>query len=140
MQHNMRLQGANESLHLDIMVHLGTWEFDPMEMENQFPNNEESVYLCQGHKDKLVPFHRYRAKKLPRIRYHEGSAGGHLMIHEKGLCEAILRGLLLGEEPSYLIIKFNSNRTVTKSLPLHSVRSLTLLLPALCHIAYWVNH
>ncbi|PAL78827.1 hypothetical protein CEJ83_19950, partial [Acinetobacter baumannii] len=44
-EHNMRLQGAHESLHRDIMVHLGTWEFDPMEMENQFPNNEESVFF-----------------------------------------------------------------------------------------------
>lgn len=33
--------------------------------------------------------------------------GGHLMIHEKkGLCEANFWELLLGEEPSYLIIKF----------------------------------
>lgn len=43
----MRLQGAHESLHRDIMVHLGTWEFDPMEMENQFPNNEESVFYVK---------------------------------------------------------------------------------------------
>lgn len=102
MQHKIRQQGVHESLHRDIKVHFGNWEFDPMELENPCLNNESSVYLWHGHEDKLVPFElqRYVVKKLPWIRYHEVSDGGHLMIHEAGLCIAIFRELLLGEEPT----------------------------------------
>ncbi|EEF38518.1 catalytic, putative [Ricinus communis] len=102
-EHKIRQQGVQESLHRDMIVHFGTWEFDPMELKNPFPNNETSVYLWEGHEDKLVPFElqRYVAKKLPWIKYHEVPDGGHLMIHEKGLCEAIFRELLLGEEPFF---------------------------------------
>ncbi|GLT82022.1 hypothetical protein SLE2022_004370 [Rubroshorea leprosula] len=101
-EHKIRQQGVHESLHRDLMVHFGTWDFDPMELKNPFPNNEASVYLWEGHEDKLVPFElqRYVAKKLPWIKYHEVPDGGHLMIHEKGLCEAIFRELVLREEPS----------------------------------------
>ncbi|GAV66627.1 Abhydrolase_6 domain-containing protein [Cephalotus follicularis] len=99
-EHKIRQQGVYESLHRDIKVHFGTWEFDPMELKNPFPNNEASVYLWEGHLDKLVPFElqRYVAKKLPWIKYHEVPDGGHLMIHDKGYCEAIFRQLLLGED------------------------------------------
>lgn len=84
------------------MVHFGKWEFDPMEIKNPFPNNEASVHLWQGHADKLVPFElqQFVATKLPWIKYHEVPDGGHLMIHESSLCEAIFRELLLGDEPS----------------------------------------
>ncbi|XP_048324025.1 uncharacterized protein LOC125420852 [Ziziphus jujuba] len=101
-EHEIRQQGVHESLHRDIIVHFGKWEFDPMELENPFANNESSVYLWHGHEDKLVPFElqRYVVKKLPWIRYHEVSDGGHLMIHETGLCIAIFRELLLGEAPT----------------------------------------
>ncbi|KAF5447507.1 hypothetical protein F2P56_033058 [Juglans regia] len=100
-EHKVRQQGVYESLHRDVIVHFGNWEFDPMELQNPFPNKEASVHLWQGHADKLVPYElqRYVAKKLPWIRYHEVSDGGHLMIHEAGLCEAMFRELLLGEEP-----------------------------------------
>ena len=51
-------------------------------------------------KIKLVPFEmqRYLVKKLPWIRYHEVFDGGHLMIYESGLCEAMFNELLLGKE------------------------------------------
>ncbi|XP_040993521.1 uncharacterized protein LOC121240109 [Juglans microcarpa x Juglans regia] len=103
-EHKVRQQGVYESLHRDVIVHFGNWEFDPMELQNPFPNKEASVHLWQGHADKLVPYElqRYVAKKLPWIRYHEVSDGGHLMIHEAGLCEAMFRELLLGEEPSII--------------------------------------
>ncbi|KAG2674437.1 hypothetical protein I3843_13G120200 [Carya illinoinensis] len=103
-EHKVRQQGVYESLHRDVIVHFGNWEFDPMELENPFPNKEASVHLWQGNADKLVPYElqRYVAKKLPWIRYHEVSDGGHLMIHEAGLCEAMFRELLLGEEPSII--------------------------------------
>ncbi|XP_030457176.1 uncharacterized protein LOC115678031 [Syzygium oleosum] len=102
-EHKIRHQGDYESLHRDLKVQFGNWEFDPMELNNPFPNNEGSVSLWQGHNDKLVPFElqRYVAKKLPWIKYHEVADGGHLLFHEPGLCEAAFRELLLGEEPSF---------------------------------------
>ncbi|PKI40522.1 uncharacterized protein LOC116211963 [Punica granatum] len=102
-EHKIRHQGEYESLYRDMMIHFGKWEFDPMELRSPFPNNEGSVYLWQGHNDKLVPFElqRFVAQKLPWIKYHEVSDGGHLMIHENALCEAMFRELLFGEEPSF---------------------------------------
>ncbi|XP_028808295.1 uncharacterized protein LOC114762863 [Neltuma alba] len=102
-EHKIRQQGDFESLHRDLMVHFGRWEFDPMEMKNPFPEKEGcGVYLWQGREDKLVPYElqRYLAEKLPWIKYFEVEDGGHLMIHEPGLCEAIFRQLLLGQQPS----------------------------------------
>ncbi|XLR41135.1 hypothetical protein S83_025795 [Arachis hypogaea] len=102
-QHKIRQQGEYESLYRDMMVHFGDWEFDPMELQNPFPQNDEAsyVYLWQGHEDKLVPFElqRFLARQLPWIRYHEVPDGGHFIIHEKHFCEAIFRELLLGEQP-----------------------------------------
>ncbi|GLT68982.1 hypothetical protein SLA2020_411700 [Shorea laevis] len=54
-EHKVRQQGVHESLHRDIIVHFGNWEFDPMELKNPFPNKEASVHLWHGHEDKLVP-------------------------------------------------------------------------------------
>lgn len=101
-EHKARQQGDSESLYRDLKVGMGTWEFDPMEVSNPFPTNEGNVYLWQGHLDKLVPYQmqRYIAKKLPWIKYHEVPDGGHLIIHDEVLCEAIFKSLLLGEEPS----------------------------------------
>uniref|UniRef100_A0A2N9IQL7 AB hydrolase-1 domain-containing protein n=1 Tax=Fagus sylvatica TaxID=28930 RepID=A0A2N9IQL7_FAGSY len=100
-EHKIRQQGIQESLNRDLIVHFGNWEFDPMKLKNPFPNNEASVYLWHGHEDKLVPYElqRYVVKKLPWIRYHEVPDGGHLMIHESSLCEAMFKEMLLGEEP-----------------------------------------
>ncbi|KAM7272976.1 hypothetical protein ACFE04_027640 [Oxalis oulophora] len=103
-EEKVKQQGVYESLHRDAIVHFGKWEFDPMELQYPFPNDRESsVYLWQGHNDKLVPFElqRYVVKKLPWIKYNEVSDGGHLMIHENTLCESIFRELLLGERPSF---------------------------------------
>ncbi|XP_061376250.1 uncharacterized protein LOC133318270 [Gastrolobium bilobum] len=101
-EYEIRQQGEYESLHRDLIVHFGNWEFDPMELKSPFPQNEGCVYLWQGHEDKLVPYElqRYLAKQLPWIRYHEVPDGGHLMIHEKCFCEAIFRELSHGEEPT----------------------------------------
>lgn len=101
-EHKIRQQGLYESLIRDMKVGFGKWEFDPMELNNPFPNNEGSVHIWQGYKDRLVPFElqRYVAQKLPWIRYHEVADGGHLIIHENVVCEAIFKALLLGEKPS----------------------------------------
>ncbi|KAK4788134.1 hypothetical protein SAY86_019453 [Trapa natans] len=102
-EQKIRQQGVYESLHRDLMIHFGKWEFDPMELKSPFEDARGPVYLWQGHNDKLVPveMQRYVAKKLPWIKYHEVPDGGHLMIHEGKLCEAMFRELLLGEEPSF---------------------------------------
>ncbi|XP_077230777.1 putative lysophospholipase BODYGUARD 1 [Tasmannia lanceolata] len=99
-----RQQGDYESLHRDMMVGFGKWEFDPMDLSNPFPNNEGSVHLWQGHEDRLVPFElqRYVSKKLPWIKYHEIPNGGHLFVFADGVGDIILRELLLGEEPTNL--------------------------------------
>ncbi|GKA42499.1 reverse transcriptase domain-containing protein, partial [Tanacetum coccineum] len=38
-----RQQGEYESLHVDLNVGFGKWDFDHMDIENPFPNNEGSV-------------------------------------------------------------------------------------------------
>lgn len=83
------------------MVGFGDWDFDPIRLRNPFPQNESTVHIWQGYEDKVVPFQlqRYISGKLPWIRYHEVPHGGHLIVHYSGLCEAVLRALLLGEEP-----------------------------------------
>nr|TKS17081.1 uncharacterized protein D5086_0000019120 [Populus alba] len=74
------LQGVFESLHRDLMIGFGKWEFDPMDLENPFPNNEGSVHLWQGDEDIMVPssLQRYIAQRLPWIDYHEVPGAGHL--------------------------------------------------------------
>lgn len=73
-------QGQFESLHRDIMIGFGNWEFSPLDLENPFPNNEVSVHLWQGDDDKIVPvtLQRYIAQQLPWIQYHEITGAGHL--------------------------------------------------------------
>ncbi|KAL5765502.1 hypothetical protein ACOSP7_016119 [Xanthoceras sorbifolium] len=86
----------------DFLVGFGDWEFDPMELSNPFPQNESSVHIWQGYEDKVVPFQlqRYISRKLPWIKYHEVADGGHLIVHYNGLCESVLRALLVGKDPS----------------------------------------
>ncbi|KAK1375764.1 AB hydrolase-1 domain-containing protein [Heracleum sosnowskyi] len=52
----VRQQGEYVSLHRDLIIGFGTWEFDPMELKNPFPSNEEvQVHLWQGDEDMIVP-------------------------------------------------------------------------------------
>ncbi|XP_077235792.1 putative lysophospholipase BODYGUARD 2 [Tasmannia lanceolata] len=101
VQDKARQQGDFESIHRDLMVGFGSWEFDPMEIDNPFPQNEASVHLWQGCDDKLVPLilQRYVAKKLPWIKYHEVPDGGHLLFLADGMSDTILKSLLIGQEP-----------------------------------------
>ncbi|XP_023517822.1 uncharacterized protein LOC111781448 isoform X2 [Cucurbita pepo subsp. pepo] len=96
-QKYVRQQGEFESLHRDLMVGFGKWEFDPMLLENIFPKNEGSVHLWQGDDDKLVPvkLQRYIAQKLPWIHYHELSGAGHLFVSTRKMSEEIVRSLLV---------------------------------------------
>ncbi|KAI4304738.1 hypothetical protein MLD38_040212 [Melastoma candidum] len=103
-EHKIRQQGDHESIHRDLILHFGRWEFDPMELEDPFRDREGSVHLWQGKADWVVPFElqRHVAKRLPWIKYREVADGGHLMIHEGVLCETMFRELCLGEEPTVI--------------------------------------
>ena len=93
-------QGEFESIHRDLMVGFGSWEFDPLELENPFPNNEGSVHIWQGDEDGLVPvmLQRYIAGKLSWIQYHEVPGAGHLFPIADGMTDVIVKALLLGEK------------------------------------------
>ncbi|KAE8668427.1 germin-like protein subfamily 3 member 2-like [Hibiscus syriacus] len=95
-----RQQGEYESLHRDLMIGFGTWEFSPMDLENPFPNNEGSVHLWNGDEDLLVPvsLQRYIAQQLPWIHYHELRGAGHMFPHASGMSDNIVNALLVGEK------------------------------------------
>ncbi|KAI3738141.1 hypothetical protein L2E82_28160 [Cichorium intybus] len=95
----VRQQGEYESVHRDLNIGFGTWKFDPMEIENPFPNNEGFVHIWQGDEDILVPvtLQRYIAKQLPWIKYHELKGAGHMFPYADGISDEILKALLLGK-------------------------------------------
>lgn len=69
-----------------------------MEIENPFQNNEGSVHIWMGDEDVLVPvtLQRYIAQQLPWINYHELTGAGHMFPYADGIADAILKGLLIG--------------------------------------------
>ncbi|XP_038705650.1 uncharacterized protein LOC120001406 isoform X2 [Tripterygium wilfordii] len=93
-------RGVFDTLRGDFITGFDNWDFDPVDLSNPFTDNESSVHIWQGYEDKVVPFQlqRFITGKLPWIKYHEVPDGGHLIVHYDGICEAILRALLLGEE------------------------------------------
>ncbi|XP_027365875.1 uncharacterized protein LOC113872486 isoform X2 [Abrus precatorius] len=76
----VRQQGEYETIHRDLIIGFGNWEYTPMDIENPFPNNEASVHLWQGDEDLMVPvtLQRYIVQNLPWIHYHELKGSGHL--------------------------------------------------------------
>lgn len=96
----VRQQGEYESLHRDLFVGFGNWEFSPMDLENPFPNNEGSVHLWHGDDDRMVPvkLQRYIAQQLPWIHYHELPGAGHLFPQAEGMANSIIKAMLLGEK------------------------------------------
>ncbi|CAA3016782.1 Alpha beta-Hydrolases superfamily [Olea europaea subsp. europaea] len=94
----VRQQGDFVSLHRDLMIGFGTWEFDPTGLENPFSESEGSVHLWQGDDDKLVLVtpQRYIAQKLPWIQYHELPGAGHLFPYADGMADLIIKTLLAG--------------------------------------------
>jgi len=96
----VRQQGEYESLHRDMIVGFGSWEFSPMDLENPFPNNEGSVHLWHGDDDWIVPvkLQRYITQRLPWIHYHELPGVGHLFPHMDGTCNTMIKAMLLGEK------------------------------------------
>lgn len=101
-QGQVRQQGEYESLYRDMTIGFGTWDFDPTELENPFPNNEGSVQLWQGDQDLLVPvtLQRFITQRLPWIQYHELPDTGHLFPLAEGMPDLIIKKLLLGETDS----------------------------------------
>ncbi|KAJ8899583.1 hypothetical protein K2173_018557 [Erythroxylum novogranatense] len=91
-----RQQGEYESLHRDLNIGFGPWEFDPMDLENPFPNNEGSVHIWHGDEDRLVPvlLQRYIAKRLSWIHYHELEGMGHMFPLDHGMNGAIIRAMV----------------------------------------------
>ncbi|XP_057458761.1 uncharacterized protein LOC130749424 [Lotus japonicus] len=97
---SLKEQVVFDTLRHDWRVAFGKWEFDPMKLSNPFPHKTSSFHIWQGYEDKVVPseLQRFVSGKLPWINYHEVPDGGHLIVYYRGLCEAVLRSLLLGQE------------------------------------------
>ncbi|XP_049379969.1 uncharacterized protein LOC125844692 isoform X1 [Solanum stenotomum] len=91
-------QGVFESLHRDMMVGFGKWDFDPMDLKNLFSNG--SVHLWHGDEDWVVPviLQRYVVERLPWINYHEIPNVGHLVMHDPAMKEVIWKTFLTGEK------------------------------------------
>lgn len=101
LQNKLQQPGVYDSIRRDFIVAFGKWDFDPLDFQNPYVKNECSVHIWQGFEDKVVPveLQRYVSRKLPWVRYHEVPDGGHLLVYDNVVCEAILRSLLLGEDP-----------------------------------------
>lgn len=97
-QAQVRQQGEHETVHRDLILAFGSWEFSPLDLENPFPNNEGSVHIWQGDEDLIVPVkvQRYIAQKLPWILYHELQGADHLFPHVDGMSDTIIMSLLSG--------------------------------------------
>ncbi|ONK57424.1 uncharacterized protein A4U43_C09F380 [Asparagus officinalis] len=93
-------QGEYNSLHRDMMVGFGHWEFDPTDLENPFPNGEGSVHLWHGAEDRIVSVitSRYLSQKLPWVRYHELQDAGHMFPLADGMADSMVQSLLLGDD------------------------------------------
>lgn len=96
----IRQQGEFMTLHLDMIIGFGSWDFSPLDLENPFPNNKGSVHLWHGDDDAMVPVipNRYIGEKLPWIRYHEVPGAGHMFLYADGFSDTIVKTLVLGEK------------------------------------------
>ncbi|KAK8638921.1 hypothetical protein V6N13_137329 [Hibiscus sabdariffa] len=94
---HLRQQGEYESLHRDMIIGFGSWEFSPVELDNPFPNNEGPVHLWHGDEDRLVPvtLQRYIVQQLPWIQYHELAGAGHMFPLSDVMSDNIVKALLV---------------------------------------------
>jgi pimeloyl-ACP methyl ester carboxylesterase len=97
MQSQVKQQGEHESICRDAMIGFGSWDFDPLDLENPFTDNTIQVHLWQGADDRLVHavLQRYIAQKLPWIQYHELPGAGHLFPYIEEVCAAIIKTQLM---------------------------------------------
>ncbi|KAJ6853714.1 uncharacterized protein M6B38_113925 [Iris pallida] len=93
-------QGVFDSLHRDMIVGFGTWSFDPMDLDNPFPDSKGSVHLWHGTEDRFVPviLSRHISQKLPWIRYHELPDAGHMFLLADGMGDTVVKALVLGDQ------------------------------------------
>jgi pimeloyl-ACP methyl ester carboxylesterase len=98
MQSQGKQQGEHESICRDAVIGFGSWDFDPLDLENPFTDNTIQVHLWQGADDRLVPamLQRYIAQKLPWIQYHELPGAGHLFPYIEEVSAAIIKTQLMG--------------------------------------------
>ncbi|CAN1134117.1 hypothetical protein LINPERPRIM_LOCUS16290 [Linum perenne] len=89
-------QGEYESIHRDLNIGFGTWEFDPMDLENPFWGSEVQVHMWQGDEDYLVPamLQRYVASRLSWVKYHEVPGSGHFFPFLDGMADTIVKTML----------------------------------------------
>ncbi|KAK7277189.1 hypothetical protein RIF29_18340 [Crotalaria pallida] len=109
---------VSESICRDANVGFGTWDFDPLDLDNPFPNNEGHVHLWQGDDDQLVPamLQRYIAQKLSWIQYHEVPGAGHLFpyIQEVQITSPITK-LDFYEQRQSILLSSNFFLSLTQS-------------------------
>ncbi|CAJ2673458.1 unnamed protein product [Trifolium pratense] len=93
----VKQQGEHESICRDAMIGFGSWDFDPLDLDNPFPDNTTQVHLWQGADDRLVPatLQRYIVQKLPWIQYHEVPGAGHLFPYIEEVGAAIIKTQLM---------------------------------------------
>ncbi|KAK4419368.1 hypothetical protein Salat_2349700 [Sesamum alatum] len=92
----VRQQGEHESIHRDMMIGFGSWEFGPTDLKNPFAESKGSVHLWHGDDDQLVPvtLQRYIAHQLPWIKYHEIPGAGHMFPAAEGMADKIIQELI----------------------------------------------
>ncbi|KAL0928866.1 hypothetical protein M5K25_000793 [Dendrobium thyrsiflorum] len=99
-QAQVRQQGEFYSLHRDLIVAYCSWEFDPMDLKNPFPDSKGSVHLWHGAQDQAVnvSLSRYISQKLPWVQYHEVPDGAHFFPQADGMSDTIVKALVLGDQ------------------------------------------
>ena len=82
-----------------MMVGFGSWEFDPLDLDDPFAGKEGSVHLWHGTEDWIVPviLSQYISEKHPWIKYHELPGAGHLFPLADGMADAMVKALLQGK-------------------------------------------
>ncbi|GAB2263102.1 hypothetical protein Droror1_Dr00004099 [Drosera rotundifolia] len=90
-------QGDYVSLHKDMEVSFGKWEFDPLNIDNPFLDNKGRAHLWIGDEDGVIShdLQRYISWKLPWVHCHEVPGGGHSIVHDAAICEMIFKSLCL---------------------------------------------
>ncbi|RVW42632.1 hypothetical protein CK203_098298 [Vitis vinifera] len=99
---HVRQQEEFESTHRDLMIGFRTWEFDPMDLKNPFPNNE--VFISKYHDDLVM-------------RTVEGKlCEEHLVTREKYSKKRLDSRKNEGMSPKFPSLKLESKNLVDESL------------------------
>ncbi|XP_006365779.1 uncharacterized protein [Solanum tuberosum] len=107
----LKSRSVFNNLRSDFLVAFSKWDFDPLELSNPFPENDKRpVHIWHGCEDRFInlKLQRHVSERLPWIQYHEVHDGGHLLIYDTAVCEAILKSLLLGVDTPLYTPKFTS--------------------------------